>query len=98
MSDEQQGGNDAGNVRPMSTLSGSNSDEDQDTGQTLPNSKRRRRQLQSPNHSCNVSTDNESANERTLLHALMYQHRCELYVVKEYADAALAYVVAELVT
>ena len=63
VSDEQQGGNEAGNVRPMSTLLGSNSDEDKDTGQTLPNSKTRRLQLQRANHSCNESTDNESANK-----------------------------------
>ena len=65
---DEHGGNDAGNVRPMSTLSGSNSDEDQNTGQTLPNSKRRRLQLQSLNHSCNESTDNESANESDYAH------------------------------
>ena len=34
----------------------------------------------------------------TLLIALMYQHRYTLYVVKEYTDAALEYMVAELVT
>ena len=61
-------GNDAGDIRPMSTVSGSNSDEDQGTGQTLPNPKRRRLQFQSPNHSCNESTGNESAHESDFAH------------------------------
>ena len=57
VSDEQQGGNEAGYVRPMSTLSGSNSDEDQDTAKFQKTEvPAPRSQLQ---YSCN-ETSNES--------------------------------------
>ena len=82
----------------MSTLSGSNSDEDQDAGQSLSNPKRRRLQFQRPNHSCNESTEMNLQKTLTLLITLIYQHRCKLFVVKQYADTALECVVAELVT
>ena len=91
VSDEQQGGNEAGNVRPMSTISGSNSDEDQDTGQKLPNSKRRRFQLQRANYSCN-----ETANKSDSPYCSDVSTPLQVVRGQKYTDAALEYKIPEL--